>query len=164
LVGASSVKNRPAGVITSSTSLGDSWCAAKDENAPRGRILTAMRSVPDDTGAQIEYWRRTPTPPRSVRTVTCCPWVKRKASRSAAGTSKVIITQSSVGRSTRATLRGWKTACARRSTGWSPGSPGMETMPRQARYSSLLMSRPQAVVIAGSHCRYASSFRRHARM
>ncbi len=59
-------------------------------------------------GAQIEYERR--SSPRL--TVTDWPGRNAKISRSSAGTSKVIAAESSVSRSTRATVSSWKLVIA----------------------------------------------------
>ena len=71
-----------------------------------GVRLTAMRNGPP-AGAQIEYERRTSSPPMSVRSVRCWPGSKRNSSRNVCGTSNVTAIASRVSRSTLATGSAW---------------------------------------------------------
>src|SRR5450432_1081092 len=80
---------------------------AQVENAPPGVFLTAIRSRSSCTAEQIEYERRTCSPPMSARSVRCWPCTKRNASPSAGGTSKVSVTASRVSRATEAMVRAW---------------------------------------------------------
>ena len=91
--------------MTSSAAPAASWSLAHVEKTPPGVRLTAMRSGPP-SGAQIEYERRTSSPPMSVRSVTCCPGSKRNSSRIFSGTSNVMAIASRVSRSTFATGSG----------------------------------------------------------
>ena len=93
--------------MTSTASPGFSTVLAQVENTPPGAFFTAMRSVPSCTAEQIEYDRRTSSPPTTARSVRCWPCSKRYCARSASGTANVIATASRVSRSTLATCSGW---------------------------------------------------------
>lgn len=114
--GAGSRVNRPAGVITSSSSPTLISFSAYVEKAPPSTSRTPTRSVrgPSPSGAgageQIEYVRRISAPSVTRRRARCCPGACRYSSLSSSGTVRVRATESSVRRSTAATWSGWKRA------------------------------------------------------
>ena len=103
--GSGTAVNRPAGVITSSSSPTSRPPSTPSLNVPPGSFFTPTRSSPVDGAVKIEKLRRLSSPPLIER---CWPATKTYSSRRCSGTSNVSATASSVRSSIAATRSEWK--------------------------------------------------------